>query len=160
MFESVFDITPGFLKEQGVRAVVLDIDNTLVTYGQRLPTKEVKAWVDSLLSGGINAVIASNNNEERAREFSLPLGITYMSKCGKPSRRAVKSTCLKYGIKPGECAVIGDQIFTDVLCAKRAKARAYLVKPLKYKENLFFKFKRALEKPIIASFIRKEAKKK
>ncbi len=156
-FGSAFDITPEFLLSAGIKAVVLDIDNTLVTYGEAEPSKKVTFWVASLAQAGIKAAIASNNNEERVRLFNRNLGIFCVSKSGKPSAKAVKAVCKEFSVSPRDTAVIGDQIFTDVLCANRAGAVAILTKPIPYKENLFFRFKRALEKPIIKSFEKKHS---
>ena len=153
-FDSIHAVTPGFLKNENIKALVLDIDNTLVTYGEEAPTDDVLRWIGEIKNAGIFVAIASNNREERVSRFNEKLSVFTVSKSGKPSRRSVFAVCDKFSVKPSETAVIGDQIFTDILCARRAGARAYLVTPLPYKENLFFKFKRALEKPIIRRFIK------
>lgn len=152
MFNSVFDITPNELSQRGVRAVVLDIDNTLVTYGMPEPTEEVCRWIRSLQDAGIPAALASNNKKERVEQFNKRLEIFATYKSGKPSARAVFAACRHFAVEPSDVAVIGDQIFTDVLCAHRAGALAILVSPLPYRENLFFRCKRALEKPFIHAY--------
>ena len=83
-FASAFDITPDFLLSGGIKAVVLDIDNTLVTYGDAEPTEKVIKWIRSLTDAGIKAAIASNNQEERVNIFNKKLGIFCISKSGKP----------------------------------------------------------------------------
>lgn len=159
MFESIYKITPEFIKSLGVRAIVLDIDNTLVTYGMAEPTNEVIAWVREMQNAGLLLSIASNNHEERVNKFNEKLGLFTMCESGKPSRRAIKIASTYFGVEARECAVIGDQIFTDVLCASRSGAVSMLVKPLPYDENLFFKFKRFCEKPFIRAYKRREARK-
>lgn len=158
-FASAFDITPDFLLSGGIKAVVLDIDNTLVTYGDAEPTEKVIKWIRSLTDAGIRAAIASNNKEERVNIFNKKLGIFCISKSGKPSTRAVRAACAEFSVSPRNTAVIGDQIFTDVLCANRAGAVAILTVPIPYNENLFFRFKRSLEKPIINKFRKKHPEK-
>lgn len=159
MFDDIYAITPEFIKSLGVRALVLDIDNTLVTYAVEEPTEEVIAWVRGMQEAGLRLSIASNNHGPRVKKFNEKLGLFIMCESGKPSRKAVKNACAHFGVKPQECAVIGDQIFTDVLCASRAGAVAILVKPIPYNENLFFRFKRVCEKPFIRAYKRREAKK-
>lgn len=159
MFDDIYCITPEFIKSLGVRALVLDIDNTLVTYAVEEPTPEVIAWIDGMRQSGLSLSIASNNHEERVAKFNEKLGLFIMCESRKPSRKAVKRACAHFGVKPNECAVIGDQIFTDVLCASRSGAVAILVKPIPYNENLFFRFKRVCEKPFIRAYKRREAKK-
>ena len=152
MFDSIFEITPNYLTAAGIRAVVLDIDNTLVTYGMPEPTEEIRQWIDSLRTADIAVSLASNNGKERVERFNATLGVFATYKSGKPSPRAVLATCDHFGITPTNTAVIGDQIFTDILCARRAGALAILVSPLPYNENLFFKCKRMMEKPFIRAY--------
>ena len=64
MFDSVHDISPSYLAERGIRVAVLDIDNTLVTYGMPEPTKEILVWIEALRAGGISVAVASNNSRE------------------------------------------------------------------------------------------------
>lgn len=157
LLPSIYEITAESLAEQGIRAVVLDIDNTLVTYGVPEPTKEVAAWIRALRDGGIHVAIASNNNRERVERFNRELRVFVTYKSGKPSPRSVLAACRHFGVTPQETAVIGDQIFTDVLAARRAGAFAILVTPLPYPENAFFKCKRFLEKPFIRAYHKRES---
>ena len=158
MFENALDIAPDFLISKGIRAVVLDIDNTLVTYGVAEPTEEVIAWIDSLKAAGLGVAIASNNHAPRVELFNQKIGVFATCESKKPSAKAVKAACKHFGLKPEETAVIGDQIFTDVWCARNAGAMAILVKPIPYPENLFFKCKRILEKPFIRTYRKRHNK--
>ncbi len=155
MYDSVFDITPEALKKRNIRAVVLDIDNTLVTYGVAEPTEEVIAWIDTLKKAGLLVAIASNNHEPRVALFNQKLGVFTTWESKKPFSRSVKAAAAHFGVKTEEIAVIGDQIFTDVWCARNAGSLAILVKPIPYPENLFFKCKRVLEKPFIRTYRRR-----
>ena len=160
MFDRTFDITPEMLLQKGIRAVVLDIDNTLVTYGIAEPTDEVLAWIRSLQEAGLKVAIASNNHAPRVELFNQKIGVFATCESKKPSAKSVKAACAHFGTKPEEVAVIGDQIFTDVWCARNAGALAILVKPIPYPENLFFKCKRILEKPFIRAYRKKHSSKK
>jgi HAD superfamily phosphatase (TIGR01668 family) len=160
MFDNALDISPELLIAKGIRAVVLDIDNTLVTYGVAEPTEEVIAWIDTLKNAGLGVAIASNNHAPRVELFNEKIGVFATCESKKPSARAVKAACEHFGVQPSETAVIGDQIFTDVWCARNAGALAILVKPIPYPENLFFKCKRVLEKPFIRAYRKKNSPKK
>ena len=89
MFDSVFEIKPEMLIERNIRAVVLDIDNTLVTYGVAEPTEEVIAWIETLKSAGLHVAIASNNHEPRVALFNKNLGVFTTWESKKPSARSV-----------------------------------------------------------------------
>lgn len=155
MYDRAFDIKAQDLLSRGIRAVVLDIDNTLVTYGVAEPTEEVLAWIDSLRDAGLSVAIASNNHAPRVELFNRKIGAFATCESKKPFARSVKAVCAHFGVKPSEVAVIGDQIFTDVWCARNAGSLAILVKPIPYPENLFFKCKRVLEKPFIRAYKKK-----
>ena len=151
-FHSIYDITPEYLHTVGVRALVLDIDNTLVTYQTPRPTDNVVEWINLMRSHGVGVTIASNNNRARVEEFCRGLDVFFTYKSGKPGSKCIKLSCKRWGILPREVAVVGDQIFTDVLCANLGGAVSYLVDSLGGRENAFIKFKRLLEKPIIRSY--------
>ena len=151
-FAEAFSVSPSFLLSRGIGVLILDIDNTLVTYADAYPTEAVTKWINAMKQGGVRLAIASNNHGKRVDTFAESLDVFTVSDSNKPSRKAVDVICRRFSITPDKAAVIGDQIFTDVLCANRAGAVAILVKPLPYRENLFFKFKRLLEKPIIKKF--------
>ena len=157
LFENIGTISPSYLRENGIKVLILDIDNTLVTYGEAEPTARVIEWTERMKNEGFSLAVASNNKPERVARFCEPLGLFFVAKSRKPSRRCVTVCCRHFAVTPDKCAVIGDQIFTDVLCARRAGAHAILVTPLPYHENLFFKCKRLLEKPIIRRYKKKQS---
>ena len=146
--------------KKGYRGIIFDIDNTLVTYGVAEPTDEVVAWIDALKKAGLGVAIASNNHAPRVELFNKKLGVFATCESKKPFARSVKAACEHFGVQPSETAVIGDQIFTDVWCARNAGSLAILVTPLPYPENLFFKCKRVLEKPFIRAYRKKHSDKK
>ncbi len=156
-FDSAFSIRPSFLTEKGINCVVLDIDNTLVTYGEKIPTEKANEWINLLRQNNISILIASNNVEKRVSEFATPLGLPYIFNSFKPSKKAIVEACTMFGVRPDQVAVIGDQVFTDIGCARKGGALAILTKPINDKENLFIKFKRAMERPIVKKFRKNNA---
>ena len=72
IFDDIYKITPDFLAKEGIRALILDIDNTLVTYDDPKPTASVREWLDSMKRAGIEAAFVSNNNADRVALFLLP----------------------------------------------------------------------------------------
>ncbi len=146
--DDIYEITPDCLKALGIRAVLLDIDNTLVTYDDPKPTPPVLAWLRALEESGIRAAFISNNHRERVETFNSELHFFASWDSKKPSGKYYLAAMKHFGTGASDTAVIGDQIFTDVWSAKRLGLYAILVKPIKDKTSLFFRCKRALEKPI------------
>ena len=152
--DDIYCIKAEFLAENGIKAVLLDIDNTLVTYDDPLPTESVLNWLDSLSNAGIKAAFISNNHQDRVELFNShpKLFATWDSR--KPSGKCYRAAMKHLGTDTTNTAVIGDQVFTDIWSAKRLGLFAILVKPIKDKTSLFFRSKRALEKPILKKYTR------
>ncbi len=145
---------------QGVKMVVFDIDNTLVSYETPEPSAALISFLKDFEKKGIPVALVSNNSPERVSRFNETLGFFTVPDAHKPLRRALAPIFENFGVLPEELLLVGDQLLTDVLCAKSWGARAAVVSPVKKRENLFFRFKRLLEKPFVAIYYRRERKKK
>ena len=158
-FATFDEVGADFLAEEGIRALILDIDNTLEPYENDLPGERVLRWLDELHAAGIRTAIVSNNNRERVERFNESLGMPVFWKAKKPFSGAVKKALAALGARPQEAAFLGDQIFTDVLAGHLASMRAYLVPPIRDRRDLLTRAKRLLERPILARYERKKRKK-
>lgn len=160
MFNRFEEITPAFLTALGVRCLLCDIDNTLVTYDDVLPTESVLRWLSSLKEADILVILLSNNKHERVLRFAEGLDLAWVAKAGKPLIKKARKALKEAGIPPKRTAVLGDQLFTDVWVGKFLGAAATLtVSPIRDKKSLFVRGKRFLERPFIAFYKRREAKK-
>ncbi len=159
-FDTVYEVTPEMLSSNGVKGVILDIDNTLVPYEIAEPTAKVREWLSNMWDAGIKTAFVSNNHKERVELFNKELGCPAFYDSGKPSKKSCMSALSAMGVDPKECAIIGDQVFTDVLAGRRSSLRmAILVKPIKDRTDLFCKSKRLLEKPVLFVYKRRNKKK-
>lgn len=154
MFDDFSSVTPELLKNLKINALICDIDNTLATYEQADPPDNVRIWCKIMDENNIKLAFASNNNRERVERFNRSLGYPAYANSIKPSRKALFAAMKKMGTSVSDTALLGDQILTDVLAAKRAGIKAIVVKPIKDRKTLFFKFKRLLEKPFINEYNR------
>ena len=152
-------ITPELLLSLGVRGLCMDIDNTIVTYDDPEPTESARAWFDAIAAAGIKVSFISNNDHARVELFNRTLGYPAYAKAGKPFVKYIKKAVADMGLTPGECAFIGDQIFTDVWAGRRAGlSKCLLVDPIKDKTTLFFKSKRLLEIPLKKIYYKRKNK--
>lgn len=151
-FDDISSVTPKLLEELGVRALICDIDNTLVTYDDPLPTESCLEWFESMKTGGIKLSFVSNNRIPRAEIFAEGTGCYAVSESGKPGVKRLREAMAFMDVKPDETAVLGDQIFTDILAGHLAGTKTILIKPIRDKLTPLFRLKRALEKPILRSF--------
>ena len=146
-FKSVYDIGDDFFKSENIRYLLIDIDNTLVADNAPDATEEAISFLKGLEEKGIAFHLVSNNSKERVMSFNKNLNFPATYRAKKPSARKIRKIMREMGAKKEETALIGDQIFTDLLAAKNAKIRMILVKHINTKiENNFFKVKRFLEK--------------
>lgn len=150
VFDKVTDIKADWLIDQEIIGVALDVDNTIAKYSESLPAPEIVRWMESLRNAGIRTVIVSNSRKEnRVPDISRALGLPYIVKAGKPSRKGFLRAAEIIGTEPEHIAAIGDQIFTDVLGAKRAGCKAYIVYPRGINESPWFSVRRWIETPFI-----------
>ena len=157
--DTIYDIDIPALAKKGIRAVLLDIDNTLVTYDDPEPTSPVLRWFDALTAAGIRIAFISNNHEDRVARFNSRLGFYAAADSGKPAKREYLKAMAALGTDENSTAVIGDQIFTDVWAGKRLGLYSILVLPIKDKKTLFFRSKRLLEKPFLRVYDKRQRKK-
>lgn len=158
--DDIYEISPEDLRKRGIRAVLLDIDNTLVTYDDPKPTPSVLTWLHTLKEHGIAAAFISNNHKDRVELFNEDLRLFATWDSHKPSGKCYRAAMKHLGTDASSTAVIGDQVFTDVWSAKRLGLYCILVKPIKDKTSLFFRSKRLLEKPILRRYRKQHGEKK
>lgn len=152
MFARYSDISPEYLAELGIRALLIDIDNTLAPYEQAEPDEAIIAWFEGMREAGISASLISNNHPPRVELFNRSLGLDAYPDSHKPSGKVLRLAMQKMGSDETNTAVIGDQLLTDALAAHRLGLRAIIVPPIKDKTSLFFRFKRWLERPYIKRY--------
>ncbi len=159
LLQDVYGLTDEFLTEHGIRGIVFDIDNTLVGFRTPVPTAENLELFARLREQGIQLAIASNNNRERVETFAEGLGIPHYHRSCKPLGAVLTKIRRQFDLPAGQIALVGDQIYTDMLGGNCAGMITVLVEPIDHKETVFFKIKRALERPVIERRKRMEEQK-
>ena len=114
----------------GARVLLLDADNTLAPWRGAVPDPAAARWVESAKAAGFRLCIASNSDAERLRPLEEALGIPAFPRAGKPLPSGLRRIAQEMGAAPGACALIGDQLLTDMLAARLAGMRAVLLEPL------------------------------
>lgn len=158
MPEHFYDVTPEIVKGYGAKALICDIDNTLVTYDDPEPTEKVLEWIKDMNENGVTVSFVSNNDWDRVKLFNKNLGFVSYAKSGKPGVKNLKAAVADLGIEKSEAVLLGDQLLTDCAAAKRFGIRAIIVPPIKDKTTLFFKTKRLIEVPYVKKFRKMNAK--
>ena len=132
----IYELTGAALAGRGFTLLLADLDNTLAPYGVPLPDERLRAWRDDLAAHGVTLFVLSNNrHESRPRVFSDALGIPYIGHAGKPKTPSFYRAMERLGASKEQTAIVGDQIFTDVLGGNRAGVATILVKPIRLAGN-------------------------
>ena len=146
--ESVFQIDFCGLYDRGVRGLIFDIDNTLVPHGAD-STPEVDALFARLKEMGFRCLMLSNNGPDRIRRFLRNIDADFIDNSGKPRRRAGKAALCRLGLPKEQTVLIGDQVFTDILCANLTGIPSILVRYIGYDPNADPGKRRRLEARIL-----------
>ena len=158
IFSSYQELTPAYLKAQGIRALIVDVDNTLIPYEECEPRPGTEEWLSAMRQAGISVAFVTNNHKSRLARFNSTLKLPAFYHSCKPFSRNMKKAMRQMGVSRAETANIGDQFFTDILAGKFLGLRSYLVPPIRDKKDLFTRFKRWLEKPFLRAFYRHRMK--
>lgn len=158
-FERFDKISVEFLKKNGIKTLLLDIDNTLAPYQQAEPDEQILSWLNDLKDNGIGfAFISNNTSGVRVKRFNQNIGApAYGDSCKPFASKTIARALSALSGDIESSAFLGDQIFTDVWAGKRCGMRTILVPPIKDLKNPFFRFKRWLEKPILNHYFSKNS---
>lgn len=117
IFRRVEAIRPEFLAQKGIRALVLDVDNTLTADGSQVLEDSVRAWLAEMRAAGISLTIVSNNTAKRVQPFAERIGLAWVSMACKPLPLGLMVARRRLGVKKYQMAMVGDQIFADRMAA-------------------------------------------
>jgi uncharacterized protein len=141
MVESVTQITLDELRQQGIAGVILDLDNTIVLWRKEEMTSEISDWLNLLLTEGFQLCILSNSPiGERSKRIAEKLGCHYVHDARKPRRKGFHKAMDIMKTVPETTAIIGDQMFTDVLGGNRTGVLTIMVKPIHKREFPYTRF--------------------
>lgn len=145
---SINELKPEWLKQEGIKAVMVDLDDTLLASNTEQLSQEAKDWVQSLKDNQLSVTILSNGTKSRVHRSAEVLKVTGFALTGKPFfgfRKALKTL----NAKPRETVMIGDQLFTDILGANLLGIKSILVTPLSNKGLVHTKMLRHIEAYIL-----------
>ena len=147
---AVTDVTPEILHRNGIRLLMLDFDNTIVPYTTSVPTELMAAWLQSMAASDIRLCVVSNSHKDRVKIFCQKYGLDCITHAKKPFSNGIRRCMDEYELSPEECALVGDQIFTDVLGANCAGVYSILVRAI-HNHNFWLKLRHVAELPFIYS---------
>lgn len=155
-FKNVLEITIDFLNKNKIKGLILDVDNTLIDYNKNV-LNGLEKWIEHMKQNNVKLYILSNSNKkDKVSSVANKLNIEYSYLAKKPFKFGFNKVMKILKLNPENIAVIGDQIFTDVIGANRCNMFAILVKPIDEKDIWVTKIKRPIENKIIKKYLKKE----
>ncbi len=131
-FERFEDVKPEILKENGVKLLLCDFDNTLRLHCEKEPSDELTAWIKACRKAGVKIAVVSNNGRKKViQKFCEPIDVPCVWWAKKPLSTKLTTTMKEHNFKPNETVMLGDRWSTDVLAARFAGIRAWQVIPRK-----------------------------
>ena len=148
MTKRITDITPAMLKHLGVKALLLDVDNTLVSYAEHEPIEGAIQWTKEMNRAGFKLIVVSNNYASRVAPFVKKFDLPYITFAMKPFPFGYVKASKMLGVPHRECVIIGDQIFTDVTGANLCGMKSILLEPVEMEKGISIGLRRLWEKRI------------
>ena len=157
--DSVKDINATLLKKNNINGIILDVDNTLIDYYRNL-VEGAEMWCNDLKNEGIKCIILSNSNKkDKVSDVAKKLDVESLMFAKKPLKSGFRRALERLELKPENVAVVGDQLFTDVIGAKRMGMFSILVKQVGPKDIFITKLKRPIESAIMNKYLKEKGKK-
>lgn len=149
IYNLITEIKAEDLKQDNVLGLLVDVDNTLSTHGGQKPLEGLKEWLSYMKENGIEIIILSNARKKRVKPFAEKLGLRFIYLSFKPTPVGFFRGLHAIGYKRENVAIVGDQLFTDILGGNTFGVTTYLVRPILLEDKLSFKIKRKLENKIL-----------
>lgn len=150
IFKDFLEITPDFLESNNIKALLLDVDNTLTLAHKTKKLRDgAEDWFALMRENDIKLMILSNAKADRAKAFGDSIGLDVIGMSAKPLPFGYCRAFKKLGIKIDQIAMVGDQIFTDTLGANLVGIKSILVTDITPESGLSFRIRRYLERKIL-----------
>ena len=146
--QSIYEVPVEFFLNNGVKLLLIDLDNTLDSYRLYEPTERAAQKINEIKEAGITPIIVSNNREKRVKRYADEAGVECIYSAHKPFSRRLRNFLAKKNVQATEVMLVGDQLMTDVLAARGAHIRVLLTEKIVKEDQWTTHINRLLDRPI------------
>ena len=146
--QSIYEVPVEFFLNNGVKLLLIDLDNTLDSYRLYEPTERAVQKINEIKEAGITPIIVSNNREKRVKKYADTAGVECIYSAHKPFSRRIRNFLAKKNVQATEVMLVGDQLMTDVLAARGAHIRVLLTEKIVKEDQWTTHINRLLDRPI------------
>ena len=145
--ETLFDIDFNELKQKGIKAVLFDLDSTVMPSKSGKYPQNIYELLQELNKNFVIAIISNNKRSEYIEKVKSQSKFSVIGNANKPSPKVMRAFLATVNIMPNETVVIGDRPLTDILAGKLLGAKTILVDSVtKDTENIQTRLVRKLER--------------
>ena len=145
--KSIYDIDLDELKSQGVKAMLFDLDSTIMASKSAKYTDEMYQWLKVVQENFFMAVVSNNNNPEYIEKVKKISHFPLLFGACKPKTGPVREFLKKHNVNAKDCVIVGDRPLTDILCGKILGCETILVDSITADTEPFIvRFVRRLER--------------
>ena len=142
-------LTPELLSARGITFLMMDFDNTIVPYTTDVPTQAMRDWLERMKASPVRLCVVSNSKKQRVVRFCRAYGLACVTHAKKPFQKGIQECLRRFSLNPSEAALVGDQIYTDVLGANCAGLTSILISAID-NHTIWLKLRHVAELPFIA----------
>lgn len=146
--ENIYKINYDMLLSRGIKCLIFDLDNTLVTIKENTPTEDNKKLFKELKEKGFKLYLVSNSIKTRVKPFHEVLKVDYVYSAQKPKTEKIIELINNSKFELDEIAMIGDSMVDDIVCGNTIGITTILLDQLSKSEFPFARIKRNREKRI------------
>ncbi|WP_159722691.1 YqeG family HAD IIIA-type phosphatase [Enterococcus sp. CSURQ0835] len=155
MVDAIYQITPEQLESHGIKAILTDLDNTLIAWDNPNGTGELFDWLRVMDQAKIPVVVVSNNKASRVARALEKFELDYVARAMKPFSLGIRLAQEKLNLPNDQIVMVGDQLMTDIKGANAAGVRSILVKPIVPSDAWNTKINRFFEKKVMSQLLKK-----
>ena len=154
--KSIYHIDYDKLQDNGIKCLLIDLDNTCVPYQDKEPNKKLIDLFETLKDMDFKIIIFSNALKGRIKPFKDVLNVDCLARANKPYKKNFLKVIKLFNYDLSEVAIIGDQLYTDILGGNKVGIKTILVNPMSSDDMFITRFiYRTLEKRIYKKLMSK-----
>ena len=138
--KSIYHIDYEKLRDNGIKCLLLDLDNTCVPYEDKEPNKKLIELFDMLKDMDFKLIIFSNAPKKRIAPFKKALNVDCLARAGKPSRKNFLKVIKLFNYNLSDVVIVGDQLYKDILGGNMVGIKTILVNPMSKDDMILTKY--------------------
>ena len=123
----IFDIDLENLKQQNIKAMLFDLDSTLMASKTGVYSQEIINWLENVKKDFFVAVVSNNKNKDYIEKVTNISNFPLLFNAEKPKVEKIKNFISEHNLEVDNCVIVGDRPLTDILCGKKLGCKTILV---------------------------------